>query len=102
MAFHVRKATKIIPHFRNGMRFLGSLRETPFAVHKIGNKVLGFENMLNHLSAHRFKSTKVEKQIDSVNDDRDNQVECTLIRSTLILFSNFMFRIFVFIIPNRF
>lgn len=117
MAFHVRKSTaKIIPHFRNGMSFLGSLemgflnsysthlRNTSFAAHKIGTRVLGSENIPTHLSARRFESIKVGKQVASVNDDRDNQVEYTLIQSTLILSSNFIFRIlsFLFIIPDRF
>ncbi|XP_022132554.1 2-oxoisovalerate dehydrogenase subunit alpha 2, mitochondrial [Momordica charantia] len=88
MAFQARKATKIIPHFGNRMmNFLGSiemgfassyyatqLHKTPFSVQKIGNGVVGFEDMPTHLSARRFKSIKVEKRLDSVNDDRDNQV----------------------------
>ncbi|KGN48345.1 2-oxoisovalerate dehydrogenase subunit alpha 2, mitochondrial isoform X1 [Cucumis sativus] len=88
MAFQVRKATtKIIPHFRNGMGFfLGPLemgffnsysthlRNTSFSAHKIGTRILGSENMPTHLFSRRFESIKVGKQLNCVNDDRDDQV----------------------------
>lgn len=104
MAFHVKKATKIIPHFRNNMSLMGfdstHLRKTPFDDIKIGIRVLGFECMLTHLSARRFGSIKVEKRLDSVNGDRDNQVEYNLMRSTLIPSSDLRFHILYFYNPK--
>ena len=103
MAFQVRKATtKIIPHFRNGMGFFLAplemgffnsysthLRNTSFSAHKIGTRILGSENMPTHLFSRRFESIKVGKQLNCVNDDRDDQVEYTMIWSTLISFFQF-------------